>query len=172
MMRRTVTLMGIALCLATLAQAAPGGPSPAATTVGQFIAQLAAAVEGEPQTVSSAQATLRRLGSKGEIDPSAALTEGFVTRLAADLGVAMVPGSNPSTPVSSVRSTAIAGHLAATLEARPVFTDDGLPNECLSSANRGTCVNCCKDAGGQANQCAHFCHSNVPPRPSDEQPQP
>jgi len=172
-MKRTVTLLGIALCVASLAQAAPGGPkTQQAETVGQFIANLAAAVTGEPQTIRAAQDTLRRLGSTGQFDPSAALTEGFVARMASDLGVNMAPGSNASTPVSPARSTAIVGRLAAFLEAKPVYTTDGLPNSCLSSSNRGECVNCCKDAGGQANQCAHFCHSNVPPPPSDGEPQP
>ncbi|HET8947358.1 MAG TPA: hypothetical protein VFQ07_10275 [Candidatus Polarisedimenticolia bacterium] len=172
-MKRTVTLMGIALCVATLAQAAPGGPhTQQAATVGQFIATLASAVTGEPQTIRAAQDTLRRLGSTGEFDPSAALTEGFVTRMAAELGVSLTPGSNASTPVSAVRSTAIVGRLAAALEAKPVFSTDGLPTACLSSSNRGECVNCCKETGAAANECAHFCHSNVPPPPSDNEPEP
>jgi hypothetical protein len=174
MMKRTVTLMGIALCVATLAQAAPAGSASQqqAATVGQFIANLAAAVTGEPQTMRSAQDTLRRLGSSGDFNPSAALTEGFVTRMAADLGVSVTPGSDPSTPVSAVRSNAIVGRLAAFLEAKPVYTTDGLPTSCLSSTNRGACVNCCKEAGAAANQCAHFCQSNVSPPVSDPEPQP
>lgn len=171
-MRQTVTLMGIALCVATLAQAAPGGnATPAATTVGLFVTQLAAAVEGEPQTFRSAQATLRRLGATGDFNPSAALTEGFVTRMAADLGV-NVTGSSPATPVSAVRSAAIAGRLATFLEARPNFNDEGLPTACLNSANRGECVNCCKDTGANANSCAHFCVSNLPPHASEGEPAP
>jgi hypothetical protein len=172
-MRRTVTLMGIALCVASLAQAAPvGSHSQQAETVGQFIANLAAAVTGEPQTIHSAQDTLRQLGSTGDFDPSAALTEGFVTSMAADLGVNLTPGSNLSTPVSAVRSNAIIARLAAVLEARPVFTYDGLPGACLSSSNRGECVNCCKSARGAANECAHFCHANVAPPPSEGEPNP
>jgi hypothetical protein len=172
-MKRAVTLMGIALCVATLAQAAPiGKATPAASTVGEFIAQLGSALKGEPQTFRSAQDTLRRLGSTGEFDPSAALTEGFVTRLAADLGVPVTPGSGSSTPVSSVRSVAIVGRLATALEARPHFGDEGLPTACLSSENRGVCVNCCKETGAAANECAHFCHLNVTPPPSDDEPNP
>jgi hypothetical protein len=173
-MKRNVTLLGIALCLATLAQAAPGGNASQqqAATVGQFIANLAAAVTGEPQTIRSAQEALRRLGSSGDFNPSAALTEGFVTRMAADLGVSVIPGSDPSAPVSPARSNAIVGRMASYLEAKPVFTGDGLPTACLSSANRGACVNCCKEAGAETNQCAHFCQSNVPPPPSEGEPQP
>jgi hypothetical protein len=166
-------LLGIALCVASLAQAAPAGnASQGAATVGQFITVLATAVSGEPQTIRSAQDTLRRLGSTGEFDPSAALTETFVTRLAADLGVDVTPGPNGSAPVSAVRSTAIAGRLAIAIEARPLYTDDGLPAACLTSVNRGECVNCCKDSGAAANLCSHFCHSNVPTPPSDPEPQP
>jgi hypothetical protein len=173
-MKRIVTLLGIALCVATLAQAAPAGSASQqqAATVGQFIANLAAAVTGEPQTLRSAQDTLRRLGSSGDFNPSAALTEGFVTRMATELGVSVTPGSEPSTTVSAARSNAIVGRLAAFLEAKPVYTTDGLPTGCLSSENRGSCVNCCKEAGAPANQCAHFCQSNVPPPPSDGEPQP
>jgi hypothetical protein len=172
-MRRTVTLMGIALCVASLAQAAPGAnATPAATTVGLFVTQLAAAVEGEPQTFRSAQATLRRLGATGDFNPSAALTEGFITRMATDLGINVTSGANPGTPVSAIRSTAIAGRLATYLEARPTYDTEGLPTQCLSSSNRGECVNCCKATGALASQCAHFCVSNIPPRPSEEEPNP
>ena len=69
-------------------------------------------------------------------------------------------------------SNAIVGRLAAFLEAKPVYTTDGLPTSCLSSTNRGACVNCCKEAGAAANQCAHFCQSNVSPPVSDPEPQP
>jgi len=165
--------MGIALCVATLAQAAPGGnATPAATTVGLFVTQLAAAVEGEPQTFRSAQATLRRLGATGDFNASAVLTEGFVTRMAGDLGINVTPGTSPAATVSAVRSTAIAGRLATYLEARPNFNTEGLPTACLSSENRGACVNCCKETGASANACAHFCQSNVPPPPSDGEPTP
>jgi hypothetical protein len=173
MMKRTVTLLGIALCVASLAQAAPGGPNTQqAETVGQFIANLAAAVTGEPQTIRSAQDTLRRLGSTGDFNASAALTEGFVARMASDLGVNVAAGADVSTPVSPARSKAIVGRLAAYIEAKPVYTTDGLPTQCLSSSNRGECVNCCKSTGAAANQCAHFCVANIPAPPSEEEPQP
>ena len=171
-----MSLIGIALCVATLAQAGTRANDPrtpaAPATVGAFIMQVATAVEGEPRTLEAAQATLHRLGAKGAFDPSAQLTEAFVVRLAAELGVAMIPTSNPGAPVSAVRSAAVAGHLGAIFEGRPVFSTDSLPNACLSSANRGECVNCCKDSGAAANACAHFCQNNVPPGPSDVEPQP
>ncbi|HEV8200247.1 MAG TPA: hypothetical protein VGS03_09515 [Candidatus Polarisedimenticolia bacterium] len=170
-MKRTLTLLGIALCVASLAQAAPG-KAQQAETVGQFIANLAAAVTGEPQTLRSAQDTMRRLGSTGDFNASAALTEGFVARMANELGVNMTPGANASTPVSPARSTAIVGRLAAYLEAKPIYMTDGLPTQCLSSSNRGECVNCCKETGAPANQCAHFCVSNIPSPPSEDEPQP
>jgi hypothetical protein len=172
----TTTLIGIALCVATLAQAGtrvndPRTPA-APATVGAFIMQVATAVEGEPRTLDAAQATLRRLGAHGAFDPSTQLTEAFVVRLAADLGVAMTPTSNPGAPVSTVRSAAVAGHLGAIFEGRPPFVTDALPTACLTSVNRGACVNCCKETGAPANACAHFCQSNVPPGPSDVEPNP
>ena len=172
-MRRTTTsLIGIAICVATLAQAATRGNEPRTpTTVGTFLVQVATAIDGEPRTLDAARQTLRRLGANGAFDASATLTEGVVARLVADLGVAMGPGSDPGAPVSAVRSAAVAGHLGAVLEGRGLFTDQ-LPSACLSSINRGFCVNCCKETGATASQCAHFCHANVPPVVSDEEPNP
>ena len=173
-MRRTTTaLLGIALSVASLAQAASRGNStPAApNTVGAFMMQVAAAVDGEPRTLEAARSTLRRLGATGAFDASATLTEGVVARLVTDLGVPMTPTANPAAPVSAVRSAAVASHLGDVLEAR-LFDTDALPTACLSSVNRGTCVNCCKDSGAAASACAHFCQANVPPTPSDEEPNP
>lgn len=176
MRKTTMSLVGIALFVATLAQAGtrvndPRTPA-APATVGAFIMQVATAVDGQPRTLEAAQATLRRIGAHGAFDPSAQLTEAFVVRLAAELGVAMAPTSNPGAPVSTVRSAAVAGHLGAIFEGRPMFSTDSLPSACLSSTNRGECVNCCKDSGAAANACAHFCLNNVPPGPSDVEPQP
>lgn len=172
MKRMTASLIGIALCTATLAQAATRGNEPRTpTTVGTFMVQVATAIDGQPRTLDAARETLRRLGAGGAFDASATLTEGVVARLVADLGVAMGQTGNPAAPVSAVRSAAVASHLGAVLEGRGIFTDQ-LPTACLSSANRGACVNCCKEAGAAANLCAHFCHANVPPPVSDEEPNP
>jgi hypothetical protein len=139
--------------------------------VGGFVCQVAAAVDGEPRTLELARATLQHLGSNLRFDPSAPLTEAFVARLAADLGVSIQPSQMPATEVTPGRSTAIAGLLALAAERR--HTDgDPLPAECLISANRGVCVNCCKETGSTASDCAHFCQSNVPPSPSDPEPRP
>jgi hypothetical protein len=164
--------VGMTACLASLAVADPSpvrqtGP----TTVGGFVRQVAAAVDGEPRTLEQARVTLLHLGSNLQFDPSAPLTEAFVARLAADMGVSIQPSQMPSTEVSTGRSTAIAGLLALAAERRS--TDgDPLPVECLTSANRGVCVNCCKATGAASSDCAHFCHSNVPPSPSNPEPQP
>ena len=176
-MRRTTTsLIGIAICAATLAQAASRGKQPPTpTTVGTFMVQVATAIDGQPRTLDAARETLRRLGATGAFDASATLTEGAVARLVTDLGVAMGSTGNANAPVSAVRSAAVAGHLGAVLEGRRATSTDQLPTACLSSANRGECVNCCKDSGAPANACAHFCHSNVPGCPSppcDGEPNP
>jgi hypothetical protein len=165
-------LIGIALCTATLAQAANRGNEPRTpTTVGNFLVQVATAIDGQPQTLDAARETLRRLGANGAFDASATLTEGVVTRLIIDLGVQASPAPNPGAPVSAVRSAAVASHLGAVLEGKGLAIDD-LPTACLNSDNRGACVNCCKDAGAAANLCAHFCVANVPAPPSDEEPNP
>lgn len=172
MRRMTASLIGIALCTATLAQAATRGSEPRTpATVGTFMVQVATAIDGQPRTFDAARETLRRLGVGGAFDASATLTEDVVARLVADLGVAMSRTGNPSAPVSAVRSAAVASHLGSVLEARGIFTDE-LPTACLSSENRGACVNCCKETGVAASQCAHFCHANVPPPVSEEEPNP
>jgi hypothetical protein len=172
-MRASLSIaVGMTACLASLAVADPSpvrqtGPA----TVGGFVLQVAAAVDGEPRTLQQARVTLLHFGSNLQFDPSAPLTEAFVARLAADLGVSIQPSQIPSTQVSQGRSTAIAGLMALAAERRN--TDgDPLPVECLSSTNRGVCVNCCKGTGATASDCAHFCHSNVPPSPSNPEPQP
>lgn len=173
MKKMTTALIGIALSAATLAQAASGGnttPSKPAT-VGAFMVQVATAIDGQPRSLEAARETLRRLGATGAFDASATLTEGVVARLVTDLGVASTPTANPGAPVSTTRSAAVASRIGAVLEVRS-FGSDSLPTSCLSSLNRGYCVNCCKDSGAPANRCADFCHANVPPGPSEEEPNP
>ena len=164
--------VGMTACFASLAVAAPSpvrqsGPA----TVGGFVRQVAAAVDGEPRTLEQARGTLVRLGSSLRFEPTAPLTEAFVASLAADLGVAIQPSQTPSTQITPARSATIAGMLAMATD-RHRSDGDPLPVECLSSQNRGSCVNCCKATGAEASACAHFCHANVPPSPSDPEPQP
>ena len=164
--------VGMTACLSSLTMAAPGAVQQGApVTVGGFVRQVAAAVDGEPRSLDQARVTLLRLGSKLQFDPAAPLTEAFVASLAADLGVAVQPSQMPATQVTPARSTAMAGLLALAAERRHT-TGDPLPVECLSSDNRGVCVNCCKATGAAASDCSHFCHSNVPPVPSNPEPQP
>jgi hypothetical protein len=164
--------VGMTVCLSSLATAAPGpAPQSAPVTVGSFVRQVAAAVDGETRTLDQARDTLLRLGLKLQFDPAAPLTEAFVAGLAADLGVAVQPSQAPATQITPARASAMAGLLALSAN-RSHGGGDPLPTECLSSVNRGNCVNCCKATGAAATDCAHFCHANVPTPPSSPEPQP
>jgi hypothetical protein len=119
-------------------------------------------------------------------DLNAPLTEGTAARIMADLGVSVLAPATPDTTVSPAR----AGFLAGALEAGAFRTEDGEPPQpisppafCLQQANRGQCVECCKAEVGQlfnragnlrdaGRECSKFCKNNVPPPPSDEEPQP
>ena len=162
---------GVTACIASLAMAAPNPVQSAPATVGGFVRQVAAAADGEPRTLEQARVTLVRLGSNVRFDPTAPLTEAFVASLAASLGVPIEPSRMPASQISPARSTAIAGLLALAAERRHT-SGDPLPTQCLSSDNRGACVNCCKDTGAAASDCSHFCQANSPPPVSDPEPQP
>jgi len=167
-----LTAAGMTACLASLAVAAPDSARPnAPATVGTFVRQVAAAVAGEPRTLDEARSTLLQLGSNQAFDPAAPLTEGFVAALAADLGVAIQTSRTPSNQITPAHAIALAGVLGLSAE-RKTTSGDPLPTQCLSSQNRGVCVNCCKATGATASDCAHFCHSNVPPPTSTPEPQP
>lgn len=183
-------IMALALCagLTVAVFAASGTPAKKSqVTVGEFAVKVASALGYEGRDQSGAQATLRGLGVNLAADLNAPLTEGAVARIMADLGVSVKAPAAPNTPVSAAK----AGFLAGTIRERGSFsTEDGQeppqpidpPTECLSSVDRGTCVNCCKDAVGQltnhqgnprdaGKECSKFCKDNVPPPISDEEPE-
>ena len=183
-------LIALALCagLTVAVFAAPGAPAKKApVTVGQFAVQVASALGYETRDAKGAQDALRALGVNLSADLNAPLTEGTVARIASDLGVRVLAPPKPEVPVTSAR----AGFLAGTIGDAVSFGTEtneppqpiSPPDSCLQSVDRGTCVNCCKDAVGmltnhQGNprdagkECSKFCKNNVPPGPSDEEPQP
>jgi len=183
--------MALALCagLTVAVFAASGTPAKKSqVTVGEFAVKVASALGYEARDQRGAQDTLRSLGVDLAADLNAPLTEGAVARIMADLGVSVQAPATPDTPVSASK----AGFLAGTIREIGGFsTEDGNeppqpinpPATCLQQVNRGACVNCCKTAVGplinhQGNprdagkECSKFCKNNVPPPPSDEEPQP
>lgn len=177
--------MALALCagLTVAVFAASGTPAKKSqVTVGEFAVKVASALGYESRDQSGAKDTLRSLGVNLAADLNAPLTEGAVARIMADLGVSVQAPATPDTPVSASK----AGFLAGTIREMGRFsTEDGNeppqpitpPPSCLASVDRGTCVNCCKDAVGQltnhqgnprdaGKECSKFCKNNVPPPPS------
>ena len=169
-------LLGLALCagLAATVLAAPGAPATAAkATVGEFAVRLATALGYDAPDAKAAAGALNRRGVTLAADLSATLTEGDAARVMSDLGIAMVTPANPGAPVSAARAGSLVASVPASMSIEGIAPEDEGPTQCLSSVDRGTCVNCCKSATGLTGKfCGHYCHANVAPPPSDGEPQP
>ena len=141
-------------------------------TVGDFLARVAV-LASQQQTGGGSSDVTRVSKLTAGLDRSEPLTYGAISRIAADLGVSVTPHAVPTAPVSAELASTIAGLLAASFSAGGVVTPGEVPNACLSSENRGVCVDCCKAATGLTGQyCGRFCHANVPPPPSPGEPTP
>jgi hypothetical protein len=171
-----VTLAVTALCVSgAFAASNKAASSKATVTVGEFATQVARSLGQEVAGQKEAVESLRGMGVHFGADLAVPLNEATVARMAADLGIAMAPPANPEATVTAAKSGQIAAAFgAAHLESKPTASQEPPPTQCLSSANRGACVNCCKAAnaelGGQF--CSHFCHANVAPPPSPGEPVP
>ena len=151
--------------------AAAGSPPTGRTplTVAEFAAVLTnISSDGESVGTEQASKALQNLGVPLG-NPSAPLTEGRLAAIMEFYGLRATT-SNPSALVSAERGGAAASilHFAAAFsggtekkKSRPPVTGD--ISVCLSEANHGHCVNCCKDLGSPANACAHFCQNREPP---------
>lgn len=169
-------LLVLALCagLTATALAAPGAPAnPGKATVGEFAVRLATALGYDAADAKAAAGALNRRGVTLAADLSATLTEGDAARIISDLGIATVTPANPGAPVSAARAGSLVASIPASMSIEGISPEDEGPTQCLSSVDRGTCVNCCKDATGMTGKfCGHYCHANVPPPPSPEEPTP
>jgi len=178
-------LLVLALCagLTVAAYAVPGTSATAGkATVGEFAVKVAIALGYTTPDSKSAAAALKGRGVNLVADMSATLTEGEAARIMADLGMNVIAPVNPGAAVSASKAGFLAGTIGSVnLESISPATE--LPDQCLSSVNRGACVNCCKAIVGQllndqgnlrdaGKECGHFCHANVPPPPSPEEPTP
>jgi hypothetical protein len=181
--------VALALCagLTMAVFAASGTPAKKSqVTVGEFAVKVASALGYETRDQKVAQKTLRGMGVNLAADLNAPLTEGAVAKIMTDLGVSVMVPSAPETPVSSAKAGFLAGSLAASsfgTETQEPPQPIEPPTECLQAIDRGTCVNCCKDAVGmltnhQGNprdagkECSKFCKAWTGPIVSDEEPQP
>jgi hypothetical protein len=180
MKTKAVVVLALSVGLVAAAYAAPAAPAKTGTTVGEFAVRIATALGTEEPNAIKAADALRSRGVDLSADLSATLTEGTVARIMADLGMKVSAPANPSTPVPDSKAGYLAGVIGTQAMASGISIDTGLPAQCLSSVDRGTCVECCKVATGcgkppapfDCNVCAKFCHNNVPPPPSDQEPAP
>ena len=178
-------LLVLALCagLTVAAYAAPGTSANAGkATVGEFAVKVATALGYTTPDSKTAVEALKGRGVNLVADMSATLTEGEAARIMADLGMSVTAPANPGAAVSTSKAGFLAGTIgAAHLES--INPDVDPPTQCLSSVDRGTCVNCCKTAVGPlpdsghgtrdaGKECSKFCKANVPPNPSPEEPAP
>ena len=168
--------LGIGLVLLALVAAplvaAPSAPE-TRTTVGKFATDLVVALGREAHDMDAVRAAFKSLGAPSTFDPSATLTDGMASRMASDLGIVVAAPRNPEAAVSPARASALVASISSMhVEKSGISADEG-PTQCLSSENRGACVNCCKEASGLGGQfCGHYCHANVPPPVSPEEPVP
>jgi len=182
MKTKALVVLALSLGLVAAAYAAPAA-APAKTgktTVGDFAVRVAAAFGTEEPNASKAVEALRSRGVDLSVDLGAPLTEGTVARIMSDLGMKVAAPANPNAPVSDAKAGYLAGVIGTQAVASGISIETGLPNNCLSSRNRGQCVECCKaatlcgppPAAFDCNMCSKFCKNNVPPTPSDEEPAP
>lgn len=166
-----IGLAVLALMAVPLA-AAPAAPD-ARTTVGQFATDLVVALGRDAQDMNAVRAAFKTLGAPSNFEASAILTDGMASRIASDLGVIVAAPRNADQAMSPAKASALIASISSMHVERPGFTADEGPTQCLSSENRGACVNCCKDASGLGGQfCGRYCHANVPPPVSPEEPVP
>jgi hypothetical protein len=147
----------------------------APAAVAQFIKALAIDARLQPSDPKTSKgATVKPAAAWAGLDSNAPLTYATVSRIARELGVQVAPPANPDAVVSSAQAGAIASLLAAVHGGASVtLPADDVPSQCLTSDNRGRCVDCCKAASGDGGQfCGRFCHANVPPPVSPGEPQP
>src|SRR5260221_3682940 len=180
MTKKPFMVLAIAASLMATAyatHAAPTTPGKSSkVTVGDFAVKVAVALGYSVPDQGKAAETLRARGVSVSADLSAPLTEGQAARIMGDLGVTVTTPKDPGSELSAVKAGSLAASLS-TLLASGFSTATDLPNQCLHSVDRGTCVDCCiaavgplPDPGGgtrtAGKECSKFCAANVPPPPS------
>jgi hypothetical protein len=177
MMRKPFVALAVSAVLTVAVFAAAGSSSvkSSSVTVGDFAAQVAVALGYEVPNQKAAVDALRNRGVNLTVDLNTQLTDGQVARMMSDLGIQVAAPTNPASPVSQASASIFASTIGSTDSLAAPSTESTVPppTQCLSSADRGTCVNCCKDSTGLTGKyCGHFCHANVPPPPSPTEPTP
>lgn len=174
MMRKPFVALAVSAILTVSVFAAASGVAKSETvSVGDFAAKVAVALGYEVPNQKAAVSALRNRGVNLAADLSAPLTDGQVARIMADLGMNVAQPVNPTGFVTAAKASVLASTIGAEGLGVGLRTETAPPTQCLSSVDRGTCVNCCKDATGLTGKfCGRFCHANVAPPPSPEEPTP
>jgi hypothetical protein len=175
MHRKTVPIiLALVVCISGSILAAERVAESAKLTVGEFATRLVTAVGRDASTPTAVRDSLFAMGYRGVFDADAPFTSDAAHRIAMDLGVVVVTPSNPSAQLSQGQATSLVGQISRLYVEHTSTTSSGEgPTQCLTSENRGACNNCCKDATGDTGQfCGRFCHANVAPGPSPEEPLP
>jgi|SRR5262245_4812014 len=167
-MRPTRRLLAViliaAMPLAAFAAEQSKGPkSSGPLTVGDFSVMLAATTSRGPAVdAKSAHAALVKAGVPLG-NPKAVLSEQKLAEVLGYYGV-RVTSSSPSQAVTLAKAELALHALGSALNsatAAPAGSSSPAPEAdfdvCLSEANHGQCVNCCKGFGGAANTCSRFC---------------
>lgn len=181
MTKRTFMVLALAASLMVVGvYAAPSTPAKAkGVTVGDFAIKVAAVLQYDASTAQAAASALEHRGITLASDLSTPMTQGEAARVLADFGINTVAPKNSSDPVTAQQAGTLAG-LISTMSVSSTADGPPLPDQCLHSVDRGTCVDCCKAATScgpppaafDCNKCAKFCHNNVPPPPSPGEPTP
>jgi hypothetical protein len=174
MMRKPFVALAVGAILTVAVFAAPSATKMSTVTVGDFAAKVAVALGYDAQDQKAAVKSLQKRGVKMTADLGAPLTDGEVARMMADLGVRVSTPTDADAFVTPAKANALIGTIGMQAASIPVIeTTPPPPTQCLSSVDRGTCVDCCKAASGLTGKfCGRYCHSNVPPPISPEEPTP
>ena len=174
MTKKLLLVLALSAGVAVAAFAAPGeSPAQGRATVGEFALKVAGTLGCDAADTAGAVKAFNVRGIWFAGDLSATLTEGEAARIMTDLGIAVLSPANPGAAVSPARVGSILASIPRTTVLDGMSSEDEGPTQCLTSEDRGTCVNCCKDATGLTGKfCGQYCHANVAPPASDAEPQP
>jgi hypothetical protein len=165
-MRPTRRLLAVILIAAMplaahAAEQAKGKKNTSPVTVGDFAVMLAAATaRGPVPEAKSAHDAMVKAGVPLG-NPKATLSEEKLVQILNYYGV-RVTSSTPGQAVTRSKAESALAMLGGALSSGAVPMGSVSPtpstlDDCLSEANHGQCVNCCKGLGGEANTCARFC---------------
>jgi len=175
-MVRTASILTVILAVTALSGtlAAPKSDSGPAMTLGEFSRSLLETLQVSGVQVSEKAPLIRGVVAGREQAP---LTEGLAITLLGAVGLE-ASTTTPGRQVGQARAQALLRSVSGQAEllrgystaAAGATTTRGSIEPCLTLANHGQCVECCKDQGMAANSCAKACFVINKPSPSEPLP--